>query len=62
MLEKINEIINSVTAFTGLDRIDLAIICLSMAFMTLALGWVYHIFDNGKDDDSNVFIGVGLGF
>ena len=62
MLEKINEMINSVTAFTGLDRIDLAIILLSVAFMSIALGWVYHIFDNEKDDDSNVFIGVGLGF
>lgn len=62
MLEKINEMINAITTFTGLDRIDLAIILLSIAFMSIALGWVYHIFDNSKDDDSNVFISVGLGF
>ncbi len=62
MIEKINEVINAVTEFTGLDRIDLAIVLLSIGFMALALGWIYHVFDNKKDDDSNVFIGVSLGF
>ena len=62
MIEKLNEVINAVTEFTGLDRIDLAIVLLSIGFMALALGWIYHCFDNKKDDDSNVFIGVSMGF
>ena len=53
MIEKLNEVINAVTEFTGLDRIDLAIVLLSIGFMALALGWIYHVFDNKKDDDSN---------
>jgi hypothetical protein len=61
MIEKLNEVINAVTEFTGLDRIDLAIVLLSIGFMTLALGWIYHCFDSKKDDDSNVFIGVSMG-
>ena len=56
----LNDIINSVTEFTGLDRIELAIVLLVVAIMAIVLSFVF--FSGKEDDDSNIIIGVGIGF
>lgn len=56
----LNDIINSITEFTGFDRIELAIMLLVVAIVAIVLSWVF--FSGKEDDDSNIIIGVGIGF